>query len=324
MKVIIGLAVLVIALVLIVVVFAIAAFLWQKLPLWLKAQSSGVRVTFVQMIGMHLRKLNAEFILGESIRLLKAGIEVPLPELEAHVMSGGNLSPVVQATVSAEKAGLGFTFQRLAAIDLAGRDVADGVESAVNPKVIPCPGPGQYVLGMARDGVRLKINVQVTVRMHLERIVGGAGEQTIIARVGEGIVSTVGGSETHKVILENPDMIAREILRRGLDAGTAYEIVSVDVADVGVVDNIGARLSQEQAQTDELVAQARAEGRRAMAAAKEREMKAKVMEMTSRLTLAKSELPVGVTHAYKTGKVWICADPVQADFGDNLWDAHRN
>ncbi len=291
--------------------------------LWIQARVSGVNVSFIEMIGMKLRGLNPNFILEQAIRLAKADIHVPFDSLEAHMLTGGNLQRVAEAIISASKAGINVDFDQLAAIDLAGRDVFYAVDAIVNPKVLVCPPSGSgRVLGVARDGIRVNATVRVTVRTNLERLVGGANEETVIARVGEGIVAAIGAAASHKEILERPEIISQYILSRGLDSGTSFEIVSVDVADVDVVDNVGARLAEEQAAADTVVAQARAEGRRMMAVALEREMRARVTEMNSQLIAARVVLPSEIAQSCRVGRMWRSRFPVHSTITRQLWNIH--
>ena len=243
---------------------------------------------------MRLRRVPPRIILGSQINATKAGLEISTAFLEAHFLSGGHVENVVTALIAADKAGIGLTPERAAAIDLAGRNVLEAVQVSVNPKVISTP----MVTAVAKDGIQVKATSRVTVRANIERLVGGAGEETIMARVGEGIVTTIGSAETHKDVLENPDMISRTVLGKGLDSGTAYEILSIDVADVDVGDNIGAKLQMDQAEADKNIAQARAEERRAMAVAQEQEMKARVVE-------AEAEVPLAMAEAFRSGNLGI-------------------
>ncbi|MCD6521839.1 flotillin-like protein FloA [Candidatus Calescamantes bacterium] len=276
--------------------------------LWFRALLSGARVGMLNIIGMALRKVNPAVIVNSRIMAVKAGLDIPTNEMEAHYLAGGNVIRVIQALIAASKANIPLTFPQAAAIDLAGRDVLDAVRTCVTPKVIDCPdptkGPGT-VSAVAKDGIQLKAKARVTVRMNIERLVGGATEETIIARVGEGIVSAIGSSETHKEVLENPDVISKTVLDKGLDAGTAFEILSIDIADVDVGENIGARLQIKQAEADKQIAQARAEQRRAMAVALEQEMKAKIAEMQAKLVEAEAEVPKAIAEAFRKGQLGI-------------------
>ena len=276
--------------------------------LWLRALLSGARVSYASLIGMTLRKVSAGMIVNSRIMAVKAGLDVTVDDLETHFLARGNVMRVVQALIAANKADIELSFQRAAAIDLAGRDVLDAVQTSVNPKVIDAPDPTKgkdTVSAVAMDGIQLKAKAKVTVRACLDRLVGGATEETIIARVGEGIVATIGSSETHKMVLENPDMISQNVLSKGLDAGTAFEILSIDIADVDVGENIGAQLQIKQADADKQIAQAKAEERRAMAAAREAEMAAQVVEMRARVVEAEAEVPRAMAQAFREGNLGI-------------------
>jgi uncharacterized protein YqfA (UPF0365 family) len=276
--------------------------------LWIQAAVSGAHVNFLSLVAMWFRKVNAKQIVEARITAVKAGIELSTGELEGHVLAGGQVIRVVRALVAASKADIDLSFQKACAIDLAGRDVLDGVQTSVKPKVIDCPDPSKgrgTVDGVAIDGIQVKAKARVTVRTNLERLVGGAGEETIIARVGEGIVSTIGSSESHKRVLENPDVISKTVLAKGLDSGTAFEILSIDIADVDVGENIGARLQGDQAEADKRVAQAMAEKRRAMAVALEQENRAKVRENEALVVLAEAEVPKAIAQAFREGNLGI-------------------
>lgn len=288
--------------------------------LWIRALVSNARVTFFSLIGMKLRRVPPALIVDARIRLSKAGLEVPVNLLEAHYLAGGNVINVVQGLIAADKANLKLTFQKAAAIDLAGRDVHDAVRTSVIPKVIDCPDPSKggspgssgvpMLDAVAKDGIRLLVKARVTVRANLERLVGGAGEETIIARVGQGIVSAIGSSTTYKDVLENPDHISRKVLESGLDSQTAFEIVSIDIADISVagisnVANVGALLETERAEADKKMRQAEAEGRRAMAVAREQEMRALVQEMQARVVEAQSEVPRAMAQALREGRIGV-------------------
>lgn len=270
--------------------------------LFITAYFSGVKVSiFGDLVGMRLRKVPPGPIVKASITAHKADLQLSMPKLEAHYLAGGNVNKVVQALISADKANLGLTFERAAAIDLAGRDVFEAVQISVNPKVIQTP----IITAVAKDGIQVKANARVTVRANLERLVGGATEETILARVGEGIVTTVGSADDHKKVLENPDQISRVVLDRGLDSGTAFEILSIDIADVDVGNNIGAALQIDQAEADLKVARAKAEERRAMAVAAEQENKAKIQEMQARVVQAEAEVPKAIAEAFRTGNLGV-------------------
>ena len=263
-------------------------------PLWIAAWSSGAPVGLFTLIGMRLRRVPPATIVNGRISAVKAGLDVSINDLEAHYLAGGNVVRVVNALISADKANINMPFQRAAAIDLAGRDVLEAVKMSVIPKVIETA----RIAAVAKDGIQLIAVSRVTVRTNLDRLVGGAGEETIIARVGEGMVSTIGSAATHKDVLENPDHISKNILARGLDAGTAYEILSIDIADVDVGENIGAKLQIDQANADKQIAQAKAEERRAMAVAHEQEMRARVVE-------AEAEVPRAMAEAFRKGALGI-------------------
>jgi len=284
-------------------------FFFYFLNIWVRALASKAHVTIWTLIGMKLRHVPPNLIVEAMIRLKKAGlVEIETDPLEAHFLAGGDVLNVVNALIAADKAGIKLTFQRAAAIDLAGRDVFDAVRLSVNPRVIDCPDPNKGRLtidAVAKDGIQVKAKARVTVRANLERLVGGATEETIIARVGEGIVTTIGSSDTYKTVLENPDSISKRVLEKGLDSGTAFEILSIDIADVDVGDNIGARLQADQAEADKRVAQARAEVRRAAAVAVEQEMRAKVQEMQAKLVAAQAEVPLALSAALRDGNIGV-------------------
>ena len=293
----------------------------QYFPLWIQARASKVPVSLLAMVGMRLRKVSPKFIVDQAIQLWKAGQSVPPAELEAHVLAGGSLQSAVDAVISARKSGLSYSFAQIAAMDLAGRDVVKAVRAVVQPIVLNCPAKaGETIRGVARDGVRLSVKLRVTVKANLDRLIGGAGPETIMARLGEGTVSAIGSSDSYKVILDRPEIITQHILGRGLDAGTAFEIVSVDVADIEVQDNIGARLIEEQARADQLAAQARAEIRRADAVAREQEMKARIVDMQAQVTLAEADVPQALAGAARGGRIWLSPNPVTATFGNRHWD----
>ena len=271
------------------------------LGLWLTAYFSGVRVSLFSMIGMRLRKVPPARIIKPQINAIKAGLSLKIPELEAHYLAGGNVDSVVMALISADKANIELSFQRATAIDLAGREVLEAVKVSVNPKVIETP----KVAAVAKDGIQLMALARVTVRANIERLVGGAGEETILARVGEGIVSTIGSAGSHKAVLENPDTISKTVLEKGLDSGTAFEILSIDIADVDVGRNIGAQLQTDQAEADKRIAQAKAEERRAMAVAREQEMKASVQEMRAKVVEAEAKIPLAMADAFRKGNLGV-------------------
>ena len=295
------------ALLYIAILFAIIIFLslftyFVPVGLWITAYFAGVKVgIFRDLVGMRLRKVPPGAIVRPKISAEKAGLEVLLERMEAHYLAGGNVDAVILALISADKANIELTFERAAAIDLAGRDVLEAVKVSVNPKVINTP----LIAAVAKDGIQVKATARVTVRANIDRLVGGAGEETIIARVGEGVVTTVGSADTHKQVLENPDSISKTVLGKGLDSGTAFEILSIDIADVDVGDNIGAKLQTEQAEADLKIAQAKAEERRAMAQAREQEMRALVEEMSARVKEAEAEVPRAIAEAFRTGNLGI-------------------
>ena len=289
-----------------VVLFIVIAFIslvaWAvPVRLYIEALSAGARVGMGNLIGMRLRKVTPAAVVRPLIWATKAGIPLNVDELEAHYLAGGEVDRVVRALISADKANIDMGFQQAAAIDLAGRDVFEAVQVSVNPKVINTP----KVAAMAKDGIQLICQARVTVRANINRLVGGAGEDTILARVGEGIVSCIGSAETHKEVLENPDEISKTVLAKGLDSGTAFEILSIDIADVDVGKNIGADLQTHQAEADKRVAQARAEERRAMAVAQEQEMKAKVEEMRAELVKAEAQVPLALAQALRDGHMGV-------------------
>jgi uncharacterized protein YqfA (UPF0365 family) len=277
-------------------------FYFVPVGLWITAYFSGVRLNLVRdLVGMRLRKVPPHLIVKPLITAHKAGIYLETAQLEAHYLAGGNVQKVVNALISADKANIDLTFERAAAIDLAGRDVYEAVQVSVNPKVIETPP----VSAVAKDGIQVRAIARVTVRANIERLVGGAGEETIIARVGEGIVSTIGSANSHKEVLENPDRISKTVLEKGLDAGTAFEILSIDIADVDVGDNIGAKLQIDQAEADLRVAQAKAEERRAAAVAREQEMRALVQEMRAKVVEAEAEIPKAIAEALCKGNLGV-------------------
>lgn len=299
---------------LILVFLFLLIFLFKFLNLWIQAYLSKANVSLFSLVGMQLRKVNPTVIVRAKIMAVQANLrdekggEMPtVRELEAHYLAGGNVLNVVSALIAADRANLGLDFRRAAAIDLAGRDVLEAVRTCVNPKVIDCPdsASGKKVAAMAKNGIQVLARARVTVRTNIDRLVGGATEETIIARVGEGIVSTIGSSESHKDVLENPDRISKTVLDKGLDSGTAFEILSIDIADVDVGDNIGARLQADQAEADKRIAQAAAEGRRAMAVAAEQENAAEVMANRAKLVLAEAEVPKAMADAFRSGRLGV-------------------
>lgn len=294
-------------------VFAVILFLilftyFIPVRLWIEAQFAGVSVKISTLVGMRLRNVPPSRIVLPLIAATKAGLDLSIDELEAHYLAKGNVQLVVTALISASKAGIELPFARAAAIDLAGRNVLEAVKMRVTPKVIDCPDPtkGRSTIdGVAMDGIQLKAKARVTVRANLERLVGGAGEETIIARVGEGIVSSIGSSVSHKQVLESPDVISKTVMRKGLDSGTAFEILSIDIADVDVGDNIGAKLQSDQAEADKRIAQAKAEERRVMAVALEQEMKARTQEMQAKLVEAEAQIPLSIAEAFSKGNLGV-------------------
>lgn len=291
------------SLIILVLVLIGILFIFSFIPvgLWISALAAGVRIGIFTLVGMRLRRVPPSKIVGPLIKADKAGIEVSSDKLEAHYLAGGNVDRVVDALIAAARANIPLAFERAAAIDLAGRNVLEAVQMSVNPRVIETP----TVSAVARDGIEVRVMARVTVRANIDRLVGGAGEETIIARVGEGIVSTVGSSNSHKEVLEHPDSISKTVLEKGLDSGTAFEILSIDIADVDVGRNIGARLQTDQAEADKKIAQAKAEERRAMAVAVEQEMKAAVQEMRAKVVEAEAQVPLAMAEALRTGKLGV-------------------
>jgi uncharacterized protein YqfA (UPF0365 family) len=291
----------IILIVLAIAVLVMLFFVGSAIALWVQALVSGARVGLFNIVFMRFRKVPPNLIVTSKIMAVKAGLDFSTDSLESHFLAGGNVSRVVQALIAADKANIELDFNRAAAIDLAGRDVLEAVQMSVNPKVIETP----LIAAMAKDGIQLKALSRVTVRANIERLVGGAGEETILARVGEGIVTTIGSAETHKMVLENPDMISKRVLEKGLDAGTAYEILSIDIADVDVGKNIGAELETDRAEADKKIAQAKAEERRAMAFAVEQEVKARVEEMRAKVVEAEARVPLAMAHAFEQGHLGV-------------------
>ncbi len=287
-----------------VLVFVVGALtiLWLvPVGLWIAAWSSGAYVELRTLIAMRFRRVNPHAIVNPYITAQKAGLQLSAEELESHLLAGGNVTNVVNALISADKAGIHLEFTQAAAIDLAGRDVFEAVQTSVNPRVINTP----KISAVAQDGIQLLVNTRITVRSNINRLVGGATEETVIARVGEGIVSTIGSSMDYASVLENPDNISRNVLGRGLDSGTAFEILSIDIADVDVGANIGAKLATEQAEADKQIAQAKAESRRALAVAHEQEMKAKVQEMRAKLVESEAQIPAAMARALVEGRLGV-------------------
>ena len=285
----------------VVIILLIVFFRFFPIGLWISAAASGVHISIFSMVGMRFRRINPSKVVLPMIKATKAGLKVNMNELEAHLLAGGSVDRVVDALIAAQSAQIPLEFEQSRAIDLAGRNVLEAVKMSVNPKVIETP----VVAAIAKDGIELRAKARVTVRANISRLVGGAGEETIIARVGEGIVTTVGSSESHKAVLENPDLISRTVLNKGLDAGTAYEILSIDIADVDVGRNVGAQLQMDQAEADRRIAQAKAEERRAMAVAHEQEMIAAVQEMRAKVVEAEAEVPKAMAEALRNGKLGV-------------------
>jgi uncharacterized protein YqfA (UPF0365 family) len=291
-----------------IVVLAMLAVFLPLFGLWLQALAAHANVGVFQMIGMRLRKVNPQVIVLARIQSVRAGLNVSTDELETHYLAGGRVMNVVRALIAANRANIELGWKLATAIDLAGRDILDAVQTSVNPKVIDCPNPASgktTVDAVAKDGIQVKAKARVTVRANIERLVGGATEETIIARVGEGIVTTIGSAVAYKGVLENPDQISRVVMGKGLDAGTAFEILSIDIADVDVGDNIGAKLQADQAEADKRRFQAEAEKRRAMAMAQEQEMKALTQENRAKVVLAEAEVPLAMAEAFRQGNLGV-------------------
>ena len=289
----------------------LSVFWWligSNFMLWIQSVASNATVSLPSIVFMRIRKVNPQIIVTARITAKKAGVDISADKLEAHFLAGGHVVRVTNALIAANKAGIPLNFDRACAIDLAGRDVYEAVATSVNPKVIdvPAAGSGRSTIdGIAGDGIQLKVKARVTVRTALDRLVGGATEETIIARVGEGIVTTIGSAENHMMVLENPDRISKTVLGRGLDAGSAFEILSIDIADIDVGENIGARLRTDKAEADKKVAQAEAERQRAMAVAREQEMVALVQENRAKVVLAEAEIPLAIAEAFRKGQLGI-------------------
>ncbi|MFO7153467.1 MAG: flotillin-like protein FloA [Caldicoprobacter oshimai] len=288
---------------LVIVAIIVLAIILTFVPLglWISALAAGVKIGIFNLIGMRLRRVIPSRIINPLIKATKAGLDISVDKLEAHYLAGGNVDRVINALIAAQRANIPLEFERAAAIDLAGRDVLQAVQMSVNPKVIETP----KVSAVAKDGIEVMVKARVTVRANIDRLVGGAGEETILARVGEGIVTTVGSAESHKEVLENPDRISQTVLNKSLHAGTAFEILSIDIADVDVGRNIGAQLQIDQAEADKRIAQAKAEERRAMAVAKEQEMRAAVQEMRAKVVEAEAEIPKAIAAALREGKLGV-------------------
>ncbi|MFE4238616.1 flotillin-like protein FloA [Peribacillus butanolivorans] len=276
-------------------------FTFVPVMLWISALAAGVKISIFTLVGMRLRRVIPSRVVNPLIKAHKAGINVSTNQLESHYLAGGNVDRVVNALIAAERANIVLPFERGAAIDLAGRDVLQAVQMSVNPKVIETP----FISGVAMNGIEVKAKARITVRANIERLVGGAGEETIIARVGEGIVSTIGASKMHTDVLEHPDLISKTVLSKGLDSGTAFEILSIDIAEVDIGKNIGAILQTDQAEADKKIAQAKAEERRAMAVALEQEMVARVQEMRAKVVQSEAEVPLAMADALKSGNLGV-------------------
>ncbi|QFT89901.1 SigmaW regulon antibacterial [Bacillus sp. THAF10] len=283
------------------IIFLSVLLTFVPVMLWISALAAGVRVSIFTLVGMRLRRVIPSRVINPLIKAHKAGLNVSTNQLESHYLAGGNVDRVVNALIAAQRANIELTFERAAAIDLAGRDVLEAVQMSVNPKVIETP----FIAGVAMDGIEVKAKARITVRANIDRLVGGAGEETVIARVGEGIVSTIGSADNHKKVLENPDMISQTVLAKGLDAGTAFEILSIDIADIDIGKNIGAELQTDQAEADKKIAQAKAEERRAMAVAQEQEMRARVEEMRAKVVEAEAEVPLAMAEALRSGNIGV-------------------
>ncbi|MDE1170644.1 MAG: flotillin-like protein FloA [Verrucomicrobium sp.] len=296
----------------IVAALVVAFVLVNFLGIWIRAWISGASVSFGNLIGMRLRRISPSLVVNQRITAVRSGLDISTAQLETHYLAGGNIEAVVRALIAATKAGIPLDFNLACAIDLAtagsGKNVFEAVRTSVNPKVIDCPNPASglaAIAGVAKDGIAVNAKARVTVRTNLDRFVGGATEETIIARVGEGIVATIGASESYKEVLEYPDRISKTVLAKGLDSGTAFEILSIDIADLSVGDNIGAKLQAEQADADKRVAQARAEVRRAAAVALEQENRAKVQEMRSKVVEAEAQVPLAMAEAFRAGNLGL-------------------
>ncbi|MGG1417799.1 flotillin-like protein FloA [Bacillus subtilis] len=291
----------ILAIVAVAIIVLAVFFTFVPVMLWISALAAGVKISIFTLVGMRLRRVIPNRVVNPLIKAHKAGLNVGTNQLESHYLAGGNVDRVVNALIAAQRANIELTFERCAAIDLAGRDVLEAVQMSVNPKVIETP----FIAGVAMDGIEVKAKARITVRANIERLVGGAGEETIVARVGEGIVSTIGSSGNHKKVLENPDMISQTVLGKGLDSGTAFEILSIDIADVDIGKNIGAILQTDQAEADKNIAQAKAEERRAMAVAQEQEMRARVEEMRAKVVEAEAEVPLAMAEALREGNIGV-------------------
>jgi len=294
--------------ILIVVGLVLLVFLWQFVGLWIQAFMSNAQVSIFDLIGMRFRKVDARIIVFSKIRAVKAGMDITTNDLETHYLAGGHVPDVISALIAADRARINLPFRTACAIDLAGRDVLEAVHTSVNPKVIDCPSPHSgksSIDAVAKDGIQLKAKARVTVRTNIERLVGGATEETIIARVGEGIVTSIGSAESYKAVLENPDVISKRVLEKGLDSGTAFEILSIDIADVDVGENVGAKLQADQADADKRRFQAEAEKRAALARAREAEMSALVEENRAKVVEAEAAIPLAIAESFRSGNLGV-------------------
>jgi len=293
---------------LLLILFVLAILVIKFASLWIFSYTNNAGVGLFDMIGMTLRRVPPKLIVESRVELLRAGVDILVADLENHYLAGGRVPSVTTSTIKANRADLGLTFKQICDIDLAGRNILDGVSSFVTPKVIDCPDPTKgvdMVAAVAKDGIQVRAKARVTVRTQVDKLVGGATEETIIARVGEGVVTTIGSAESHKSVLENPDIISRKVLEKGLDAGTAFEILSIDIADVDIGVNVGAKLQSDQAKADLQIAQAKAEERRAMAVAREQEMKALIHENQAKVVLAEAEVPKAIAESFRSGNLGI-------------------
>ncbi len=292
----------------VIVVLIFLGIFFYFLKVWIRAMAAGAHVSLFNLVGMKLRGIKPVIIVDAKIMATKAGLVVSTNEMEAHYLAGGGVAKVIRALIAADKANIDLSFKKACAIDLAGRDIREAVATSVNPRVIDCPNPEKgkaSIDAVAMDGIQLMAKARVTIRTNIDRLVGGATDETIIARVGEGIVTSIGSAESYKKVLENPDLISQQVLSKGLDSGTAFEILSIDIADIDVGKNIGAELQQRQAQADLEIAKAKAEERRAMAVAHEQEMKARVQEMRAKVVEAEAEVPKAMAQAFREGNLGI-------------------
>lgn len=297
-----------VGIILLIILLVLFLILIKFFGIWIQAKAARADIKIFELIGMWLRKVNPRIIVQSKITAVQAGLDLNTGQLESHYLAGGRVPNVVRALIAANRANIDLSFKTATAIDLAGRDILEAVQTSVNPKVIDCPNPSRgkdTVDAVAQDGIQLKAKARVTVRANIDRLVGGATEETIIARVGEGIVTTIGSAVSHKSVLENPDAISKAVLDKGLDVGTAYEILSIDIADVDVGENIGAKLQAAQAEANKQMAEAEAEKRRAMAVAREQEMRAAVQENRAKVVLAEAEVPKAMAEAFRQGNLGI-------------------